>query len=156
MVALVTRPLGVALAASIVAFGVQTWRLDAATDAMHEQERIAAAELIAAERRHRATEQQWADNTRKAAQAYAQQTSRVRADADSARTELDRLRLAVDSGGVYAAEGAASAARADVANRLAGVVNECAAALSTVAGAADDATAKLIALQEYVRGLTKE
>lgn len=153
---MIARALGVALAASIVAFCVQTWRLDSAVDALHEQERMAAAELIAAEQRARQTEQQWADNARKAAQTYAQQTSRVRADAASARTELDSLRDTLSSGIAQAPGDPASAARADVANRLAAVVNECAAALSTVAADADATAAKLIGLQAYVSGLTKD
>lgn len=153
---MIARALTVSLAAAIAVIGVQTWRLDMAQDDLAEHERLAAAALIAAEQEARAKEQQWADNTRKAAQTYAQQTSRVRADADATRSELDRLRLAVDSGGIYAAESAASAARADVANRLAAVVNECSAALSTVAADADATHAKLTALQQYVTGITKE
>ncbi len=150
------RVLGAALAAAVFALGVQTWRLDSAQDALHEQERMAAAELIAAEQRNRAIEQEYAANARKAGQIYAAQSARVRADADGARSELERLRLAVDSGYPNAAEGAASAARADAAARLARVVNECSAALSTVAAASDRTAAQLAGLQAYVAGLIKE
>ena len=153
---MIARALGVALAASIVALGLQTWRLDSAVDALHEQERMAAAELIAAEQRARAKEQEYAANARKAGEIYATQSARVRADASGARSELERLRDTLGSSVPNAAEGAASAARADVANRLAAVVNECAAALSAVAANADDTAAKLIALQQYVTGITKE
>lgn len=153
---MIARALGVALVVSVGAFGVQTWRLGSAQEALHEQERMAAAELIKAEQQARKLEQEFAANARKAGQIYATQQAKIRADADGARSELERLRLAVDSGGVYAAEGAASAARADVTARLAGVVNECAAALQTMASTADRTAAQLTALQAYVTGITKE
>ncbi len=153
---MITRALCAALLASAVAVGVQTWRLDMAEDALFEHREAAAVALAAAEQRARAVEQEWAANTRKAAQTYATQKARVRADADGARSELDRLRDALASGGLHAAEGAASAARADDAARLVGVVNECASALREVAANADDTAARLIALQRYVAGITKE
>jgi hypothetical protein len=145
-----------AFVALLIAFGVQTWRVDMAQDALEEHERIAADELMDAERRARAQEQEWAENARKAAQTYATQSARVRADAASARSELDRLRDTLSGSVPDAAEGAASAARADVASRLVIVVNECAAALSAVAATADRQAEQLAALQRYVAGLTKE
>ena len=153
---MITRALGVAALASIVAFGVQTWRLDMAQDSLRELQLQIAEHTAAAERQALELEQEFAANARKAAQTYATQTSRVRADADAARSELDRLRDTVAAGNPYAAEGAASAARADAAKRLAVVVNECSAALATVAGDADRTAAKLTALQEYVKGITKD
>lgn len=153
---MITRALGVALVASFAVCGLQTWRLDSAQDSLRELQLQIAEHTAAAERQAREIEQEFAANARKAAQTYATQTSRVRADADAARSELDRLRDTVAAGNPYAAEGAASAARADAAKRLAVVVNECAAALSTVARDADSTAAKLIALQEYVKGITKD
>ena len=153
---MITRALGVALVASFAVCGLQTWRLDRAQDSLRELQLQIAEHTAAAERQARELEQEFAANARKAAQTYATQTSRVRADADAARSELDRLRDTVAAGNPYAAEGAASAARADAAKRLAVVVNECAAALSTVAGDADSTAAKLTALQEYVKGITKD
>jgi hypothetical protein len=152
----ITRALGAALLASIVALGVQTWRLDMATDTLAEERRVAAEQLAFAEQQARAQEQEFAANARKAAQIYATQSTRVRADADSARDELDRLRDTLGASVPNAAEGAASAARADVAARLVVVVNECAAAIQTMAGAADRTAAQLEALQAYVNGLTKD
>jgi hypothetical protein len=145
-----------AFVALLVAFGVQTWRVDMAQEALEEHERIAAEQLLAAEQRARKQEQEWATNARKAAEIYATQSARVRADAASARSELDRLRDTLSSSVPDAAEGAASAARADVASRLVIVVNECAAALSAVAATADRQAEQLAALQRYVAGLTKE
>ncbi len=149
---MITRALCAALLASAVAVGVQTWRLDAAQDALSEHREAAAVALAAAEQRARAVEQEWAANTRKAAQTYATQKARVRADADGARSELDRLRDTLASV-PNAAEGAASAARADAAARLVGVVGECAAALATVAASADRTAEQLRALQAYAAGL---
>lgn len=151
---MITRALGVALVASFAVCGLQTWRLDNAQDSLREVKLQIAEHTAAAERKARELEQEFAANARKAAQNYATQTNRVRADADAARSELDRLRDTVTAANPYAAEGAASAARTDAAKRLAVVVNECAAALSTVARDADATSAKLIGLQEYVRGLT--
>lgn len=151
---MITRALVVALFAAFAVCGLQTWRLDSAQDSLRELQLQIAEHTASAERQAREIEAQYALNAQKAAKTYATQTSRVRADADAARGELDRLRDAISSGGIYAAEGAASAARADAAKRLAIVVNECAAALSTVARDADATAAKLIGLQEYVRGLT--
>ena len=153
---MITRALAAAALASIVAFGVQTWRLDMAHEDLEAHQLQAAQALAAAERQAREQEQLWAENARKAAQTYAQQTARVRADAGAARSALDRLRDTVNSGSPYAAEGAASAARADVAKRLAAVVNECSAALYTVAADADATAAKLAALQAYVAGLQQD
>jgi hypothetical protein len=145
-----------AFVALLIAFGVQTWRVDMAQEALEEHERIAARELMDAERRARAQEQEWADNARKAAQTYATQTARIRADAGGARDELERLRDTLSSGDIHAAEGAASAARADDLARTRIVAEQCANALVQVARAADDAEARLIALQRYVAGLTQE
>ena len=152
---MLARALGAALLASVVALGVQTWRLDSATDTLAEERRVSAEQLAIAEQQARAQEQEYAANARKAAQTYATQSTRVRADADSARTELDRLRDTLGSV-PNAAEGAASAARADVTARLVGVVNECSAALQTVAASADRTAEQLKALQQYVTGITKE
>lgn len=153
---MITRALGVALVASFAVCGLQTWRLDRAQDSLRELQLQIAEHTAAAERQARELEQEFAANARKAAQTYATQTNRVRADADAARSELDRLRDTVAAGNPYAAEGAASAAPTDAAKRLAVVVNECSAALATVAGDADATAAKLTALQEYVQGITKD
>ena len=153
---MITRALGVALVASFAVCGLQTWRLDSAQDSLRELQLQIAEHTAAAERQAREIEAQYALNAQKAAKTYANQTTRVRADADAARGELDRLRDTVAAGNTYAAEGAASAARADAAKRLAIVVNECSAALATVARDADSTAAKLTALQEYVKGITKD
>jgi hypothetical protein len=152
----IARALGAALLASIVAFGVQTWRLDSATDTLAKERQVAAKQLAFAEQQARAQEHEFAANARKAAQIYATQSTRVRADADSARDELDRLRDTLGSSVAQAPDDSASAARADVAARLVVVVNECAAAIQTMAGAADRTAAQLEALQQYVTGITKD
>lgn len=153
---MIARALGAALLASIVAFGVQTWRLDSATDTLAKERQVAAKQLAFAEQQARAQEHEFAANARKAAQIYATQSTRVRADADSARDELDRLRDTLGSSVAQAPDDPASAARADVAARLVVVVNECAAAIQTMAGAADRTAAQLEALQQYVTGITKD
>lgn len=121
-----------------------------------EQRAAVEAATAAAEARARQTEQQWADSTRKASDAYTANLTRARAGADAARSELDRLRAVV--GGTAAApasgsaSGAAAAGGSDGAAQLRLVVGECAAAVSEVAAHADRCEARLKGLQDYVRG----
>lgn len=146
-----------AAALALVGFaaaGVQTWRLDMVQDEMTAQALLASREIAAAEKAARAAEELMADSARKAAQTYALNVNRVRADAAGARTELDRLRDTLAAAAPSeAASSALAAARVDVANRLAGVVNECSAALSAVAEAADRAEARVVGWQEWAKAV---
>lgn len=115
-----------------------------------------AEATAAAEAAARASEAAIADAARRSADAYRARLAQTRRDADAVRDERDRLLDAVDATGpaACAAGGAASApGGADAAAGLQVVVRECAAALSRVAAAADDADARLSGLQDYVRAV---
>lgn len=151
---MIARALGVALLAAIVALGVQTWRITSLKADAAERERGIAEQLAVAEKRAREAEQLMAEGARKAAESYAKQIARVRTDADSARGELERLRDALGTPG-DAAQDAAAAARADDATRARTVVGQCAGTLQTLAAVADQCEARLSALQDWAKAVTK-
>lgn len=146
-----------ALAACLAWGGWQRHRATSATKAAAVAEQRAAVEAATseAERAARAQEQTYAENARQAADAYAANLERSRAAAGAARGELDRLRVAVAAVGPTCgpASSASAASQPDGTAALRLVVGECAAALSTVAEAADDRGARLKALQDYVRAV---
>jgi len=155
---MIARALAVALAAAMAVSALQTWRLsECQSDALRVQAEQAQA-IARATERARAVETEWAINARKASQTYAEKSARARADAGAASAELERLRavLAPAGGASDPAEAAASAARDDDLTRARTVVGQCAAALVRVAQAADDAEARLVALQSYVAGIKQE
>ncbi len=151
---MIARALGVALLAAIVALGVQTWRITSLKADAAERERGIAEQLAVAEKRAREAEQLMAEGARKAAESYAKQIARVRTDADSARGELERLRDALGAPG-DAAQDADAAARADDATRARVVVGQCAGTLQTLAAVADQCEARLSALQDWAKAVTK-
>ena len=144
---------GVALAAAAAGFGaawtVQGWRFDAQ---LERDRREHAQAVERAQAQARATEAEWASNARRAADAYANNAARVRADADRARGELGRLRDALSAASTGAPASAACAAGGADGTANAGVVvGECAAALREVAQAADACEQRLSGLQDWVR-----
>jgi hypothetical protein len=144
----------VALLASIVALGVQTYRIADIKQEIAEDKATAATELAAAERRAREAEQLMADGARKAADQYAKQIARVRTDADGARTELERVRnLAPTSGD--AAKDAAAAIGSDDATRARVVVGYLADFAAKASAAADTCEAKLTGLQDWAKAVSK-
>ncbi len=143
--------LGLCLA---LACGIQTFRIGALKEEIAAKEAAIAAATATAEREARTREQQMADAARKASDAYQANVSRVRASADGARTELERLRDAIASAGPAPAN-PASAAGADDAARARYVVGQLANAAAQVSAAADACENRLSALQDYVRSITK-
>jgi hypothetical protein len=135
-----------------VACGIQTFRVGALKEEIALKEAAIATATSAAEREARTREAAMADAARKASDVYQANVSRVRASADGARTELERLRDAIASAGPAPAN-PASAAGADDATRARFVVGKLAEAAATVSAAADLCEGRLSALQDYVRGL---
>jgi hypothetical protein len=77
---MIARALGVALAASIVAFGVQTWRLASEQDARREEKQLAAEQLRLSQR-----------SADRAAQRFEVERSAIAAQRLTIRTEVDRV-----------------------------------------------------------------
>ncbi len=136
-----------------LACGVQTFRIGALKEEAATQKAALATAQAQAEHEAREREQQMADGARKAADDYSKNVARVRAGADGARTELDRLRDAIASSPAGAAS--APACGSDDASRARTVVGQCAATLQTLAGTADQCEARLTGLQDYIRGIMK-
>ena len=137
-----------------VALGIQTFRIGALKEEAAQQAAALATATAAAEKEARTREQQMADNARRAADEYSKNLSRVRASADGARGDLERLRDATGSPR-DAAQDSAAAAGADDAARARLLLGSCGKALTELAEIADAAETKLGALQDYVKGITK-
>lgn len=145
---MLARILCAVLLAALAALAVQTGRVRSLSKQLAAQELAQAQQVAAAmaDHIHRA------DQAQKAADAYAVRARRAASDAAGARSELDRLRDTLTAAGP--SDAAASAAgRADDAGRARAVVGECAAALQTVAAAADTCESRLTGLQDYVRAV---
>lgn len=140
--------------ALFLALGIQTFRVGALKEEAAQKDAAIATATAAAEREARTREQQMADAARKASDVYQANVSRVRASADGARTELERLRDAIASTGPAPAN-PASAAGTDDATRARFVVGQLANAAAQVSAAADACENRLSALQDYVRGVIK-
>jgi len=138
--------MGLALA---VAAGVQTYRLQALKADVAQEHAALAQAKADAESRAREAEQLMADSARKAADVYARQVAKVRADADSARSALASLLDATGATGDAAQDSAASRS-ADDATRARVVVASCARTAQSLAENLDAAEGRLAALQNYV------
>lgn len=122
--------------------------------AQAEQAAAVHAATAQAERQARAQEQAFADNARSAADAYRQNLARVQRTAADTRNQLDGLLNAAGSAAACpAGPGASAPGRADGATAVLTVLRECAAALQTVAAAADADGARLSGLQAYVQAI---
>jgi small-conductance mechanosensitive channel len=135
-----------------VACGIQTFRVGALKEEIAQKEAAIATATAAAEREARTREQAMADNARKAADTYDRNLKRAQAGAAGAMSELDGLRNAL------AASPAAPASAAPSGAYAAGgpereLLGACAATLQAMAAAADRLEAKVIGLQDYIRGL---
>ena len=137
-----------AILAALIAFTggwkVQGWRLG------EQITQIKAAQLEAvnaATREARATESRRFTNVQEAQNAATKRAQIARADADRARSELDRLRndISATTGGVPGESVASCAVRADTA---ADVLSQCATAYLDLAAAADRLNADRLMLRE--------
>ena len=136
----------------ILAFGVQTFRIGALKEEAAAQAAALATATAAAEKEARTREQQMADNARRAADEYAKNVAKIRASADGARSDLERLRDATGSPR-DAAQDPAAAAGADDAARARLLLGSCGKALTELAEIADAAETKLGALQDWARAI---
>ena len=145
------RALAILLLVAFVGAGIQSMRLSALKQEVAAERLQRAQDAAKAEAAARDKEQALAANARKAEQAYAQNSARLRADASGARDELERLRdiLAPDQAASASAAGAGT--HDPAAARL--VVGECAQELQALAATADGLAAKLTGLQDYVRAV---
>ena len=133
--------------------GVIADRDAARTDAKWSQaaERF-AVEVQQAEQAARTQEQTYAENTRKAADAYAAQQAKTARLAAAARSQLGGLRDALAAADQReGSHPAIPACRADGAGAARAVVRDCAAALVDVGAAADAVGDRLTGLQDFVR-----
>lgn len=136
--------------------GWQRHRAISATEARAVAEQAAAVSAATAAAEQAAREREHALNTaaQEAADAYRSREARSRRDAAAVRDERDRLLHAVDGAGACpTGAGASAAGGADAAAGLREVVRQCVGALAQVAAAADASDARLIGLQDYVRGV---
>jgi len=144
-----------ALVAALAWGGINHQRAGSQAEKRAAAEKAAAVQAVAAAEQAKAREREAELNeaTRKAADAYRSDLARRTAAAAAVRADRDRLLDAVAAapGTCAAAPGAAAASGIDGSAALRVVVRECAAALQTVAEAADAADARLIGLQDYVR-----
>ena len=138
----------------MLAFGVQTFRIGALKEEAAQQKAALATAQATAEKEARTREPEMADSARKASDAYQANVNRVRASADGARTELERLRDAIASAGPAPAN-PASAAGTDDATRARFVAGQLANAAAQAAAAADACEIRLTGLQAYVKGITR-
>jgi len=122
--------------------------------AQAEQAAAVHAATALAERQAREQENTYADNARKAADAYRAQLEAAHRSAGAARAGLLGLRDAIASAPACPA-GAGASAPSGIAGdaELRNVLNECGAALQTVAEAADQDAARLKGLQDYVKAI---
>lgn len=122
--------------------------------AQAEQAAAVQAATATAERKAREQEQTYADNARKAADAYRANLEAAHRSAGAARAGLLGLRDAIASAATCPS-GAASAPSRGIAGdaELRNVLNECASALAAVAEAADQDAARLKGLQSYVQAI---
>lgn len=119
--------------------------------AQAEQAAAVQAATATAERQARAQEQAFADQVRSAADAYRQNLARAQGSAAAARNQLDGvLNAAGRAATCPASPGASAPGRTDGPAAVLTVLGECAAALQTVAAAADADGARLKGLQDYV------
>lgn len=144
-----------ALVACVAWGGFNFHRAKTQTAARAVAEQAAAVQATAAIEQAKAREVEHKLNTaaQEAADAYRSTLAQAQRSAAVARTERDRLldAVAATPGGCPAGPPSATASGVDGAASLRIVVRECAAALQTVAEAADAADARLIGLQDYVR-----
>lgn len=138
----------------LLACGAQTFRIGALKEEAAAKDAALAAATATAEREAREREQSMADAARKASDAYQANVNRVRASADGARTELERLRDAIASAGPAPAN-PASAAGTDDATRARFVAGQLANVAAQAAAAADTCEIRLTGLQAYVKGIAK-
>ena len=135
--------------------GYQRHNAKTQTSARAAAEQAAAVQAVAAAEQAKAREREAELNeaTRKAADAYRSDLARRAAAAAAVRADRDRLfdAVAATPGACPAGPPSATASGVDGAASLRIVVRECAAALQTVAEAADAAGARLTGLQDYVR-----
>jgi cell division septum initiation protein DivIVA len=138
-----------------VALGVQTFRVSSLKEEIAAKEAAIAAATAMAEREARTREQAMADNARKAADTYAQNLKRNEARASSVVAELDGLRNDIAAASPAAPVSAASGSTNGTGGLERELLGNCAAALVGMAQAAQRLEAKVIGLQDYVKGLAK-
>lgn len=142
---------------ALLAWGsYQRHHAQAETRRADEAAKVAAVQAATAQAERQAREQEntYADNARKAADAYRANLEAAHRSAGAARAGLLGLRDAVASAATCPA-GTASAPSRGIAGdaELRGVLNECASALAAVAEAADQDAARLKGLQAYVQAI---
>lgn len=119
--------------------------------AQAEQAAAVHAATALAERQAREQENTYADNARKAADAYRAQLEAAHRSAGAARAGLLGLRDAIASAPACpAGAGASTPSRADGASAVLTVLRECAGAVQALAEAADADGARLKGLQDYI------
>lgn len=143
--------------AALLAWGA--FQKHRATSATEQSERAKAAAVIAtktaeAEKAEREREFQFAEATRKAADAYAKNVARQQAAAAGARADLDSLRDAIASAPGPACPASSAARGPDADGAFRELFGSCAANLQALAQEADRLEAKLTGLQDYVRSVT--
>lgn len=146
-----------ALVACLAWGGYQHHRAGTQATKRAAAEKAAAVQAVAAaeQAKARAQEQAWTTATLEAADAYRSNLALAQRRAAAARTDRDRLLDAVAAApsACAAAPSAAAASGIDGAAALRVVVRECAAALQTVAEAADASDARLSGLQSYIKAI---
>lgn len=108
----------------------------------------------AAEAAAREQEQQFATNTRKAADAYSRNLSRTRNSAAAAAAGAAGVRDAIAGLPSQTCPEAGPALRVDATGALGDVLRECVATVQSLAAEADRLEGKLRGLQDYVRAVT--
>jgi hypothetical protein len=145
-----------ALTACLAWGGFQKFRATRATKAAAVAEQRAAVEeaTAKAEAAARQREQQLTTATQEAADAYRSNLAAAQRTAAAARTERDRLLVALDAAPLCRADPSASAAGgADAAARVRQVLGECVGAVQTLAEAADADAQRVMGLQGYLTAI---
>lgn len=142
--------------AAVLAWGAfQKHRATSATQKAAEAQQAAAVHAAAAaeQAKAREIEHQLSTRAKEAADVYQANLAAARSRERGARTELERLRIAIANdaaGSCSAAPGASAPGRADAAPPVHAVLGSCASALQELAGIADEDATRLKALQDYV------
>ncbi len=145
-----------AIVGAAALFGVGYAKGSASVRADWGKERAAlTAAALDAERKAREEERSKAVKAQEVTNAYRQQANKAKASAAAAGSELDRLRSAIADGSGSAACHTDATSRPDGADTARELVGACAAELSIMAAAADDAEARVTALQAWIREVAR-
>lgn len=140
--------------AAVLAWGAfQKHRATSATQKAAEAQQAAAVHAATAQEQAKAREKehQFTTRTQEAADAYRSNLAAAQRAAATARTERDRLLVALDAAPLCRPDpGASASSGADAAARVRQVLGECAGAVQTLAEAADADANRVRGLQGHL------